>query len=772
MRFQDLRLAVQVYVIAVVVLGAYVFVAAFPLSLSQPLAFLALLAASCWTSVWKVQLVLPAATGSTLSVSYAANLMALLLLGADAALVVAVGGAWAQCTFRVRERFPVHQTIFSMAAEAVTMHASGMVYVLLSDGQPLQMTAIAKPVVAAISTYFVVNTGLVAGAVALSSRQPVWKVWYDNFLWSGPSFMVAGGAGAFAAVVVTRGEYRLGILLFAPVYLTYRTYSVYLGRIESERRHVAEERRMHAETVDAFVQVQRAERALADETERLTVTFSSIADGVITIDKDRRITLLNPAAETLTQWTHGEALDKPLGHVFRTLDRQSRQLFDLFADAGRRGPGHGVRPSALLVARDLTERPIEGSSAPLRDSTGHVIGAVLVFRDISDALRVQAERARADKLSSLGLLAGGIAHDFNNILMAIIGHVSQARMVLPPDEPALSGLTEAEEACDRARQLTWRLLTVSRGEAATKTIVTLRQPLEESVRLALRGTSVRCVFDIDAHLWPVEADETQLVQLFTNILINAQQAMPDGGTISVRAGNTIERRPHDDFVPNAELGAYLEIAIADEGAGIAPEHLGRIFDPYFTTKLEGNGLGLATAHSIIKNHGGFVTVASIVGRGTTMHVYLPAALPDTRSEESGVSPRARERRILVMEHDPAVRVLVADMLQALGYKPDVVGSGVAAVERYQHALASGQPYEAVILDLVVPEGIGGKEAMERLGRIDRKVTAILASGYSNPAMTRDVEQLGFKAVLAKPYTLAELSRTLRSVIATPSHRIH
>jgi PAS domain S-box-containing protein len=601
-----------------------------------------------------------------------------------------------------------------------------------------------------------VNTVLVAGAVALSSRLPLWHVWRDNFLWSAPSFMVAGGAGAFAAVVVTRGEYWLAILLLAPVYLTYRTYSVFLGRIEAEQRHAAEARSLHG--------------ALAVETERLSVTLRSIADGVITTDTSGRIKLLNPAAETLTGSTQGEALDQPLSSVFRTLDRQSRTRSDVFEEFTRQGQNVGLAHSGLIVARDLTERPIEAVVAPLRDSAGRVIGMVLAFRDVSDALRVEAERARADKLASLGLLAGGIAHDFNNILMAIIGHVAQAQMVLPAADPAASALIEAEEACDRARQLTWRLFTLSKGGAPAKRIVKLRRLLGESARLALRGSNVECAFDIDDDLWPLEADDTQLVQVFTNLLINAQQAMPDGGTIRVRAENTLER-PQDDFSSHAKPGSYVEVSIADEGTGIAPEHLGSIFDPYFTTKPAGSGLGLATSHAIVKNHGGFITVASIPGRGTTMHVYLPAVLTGERAEplRTGLE---EERRILVMEHDSTVRAVVADMLRALGYSADVVGSGMAVVEKYQHALASGRPYDAVILDLVVPEGIGGKEAMERLGRIDRQVPAILASDYGDRSMTPEYAQLGFKAVLAKPYTFDELTRTLKSVIPAGPHQIH
>lgn len=773
--FRALPSALQLYIGCVVCAGAVVlFLSVVTMPAPRPLLFAALIVAACLTSLWKVKLLLSPTSESTLSVSYAADLMALILLGPQAATIVAVAGAWTQCTFKVAERYPAYRTVFSMAAEAITMYATGLAYLWLNGAaESITLASLPRPLVGAISTYFLVNTGLVAGAIALWSHKRWWNVWHENFLWSAPSFMVAGAAGALAAMVVQRGEYWLAILLVAPVYLTYRTYCVFLGRIADQKRHVEEARRLHAEAVEALGIARRAERALAEEKERLSVTLRSIGDGVITADLQGRVCLLNRAAEALTGWTQEQAIGQPLSVVFQCVDRETRTPTDLMTEFQRR-PGQPLLPCSLLTARDRSERPIEANTAPLTDAGGSTIGLVLVFRDMSDAIRMQSERARADKLSSLGLLAGGIAHDFNDILMAVMGNVSMARVAASTPGKVASALAAAEEACLRARHLTWQLLTFSKGGAPVKKAVALPQLLQESARIALRGSDIACGFDIDPDLWPVQADETQLVQVFNNILINAQQAMPNGGSVVVRAENVVERRHRCEYALHAPPGDYVQISVTDNGLGIAREHLSSIFDPYFSTKQGGNGLGLATSHSIVKNHGGFVTVDSTPGSGTTVHVHLPAlqeaetepvvAVAKTRAQHNG--------RILVMDDEATTRTLVVSMLELLGYKPEAVNSGTAAVERYKGALAKGRPFDAVILDLVVPEGMGGRETMERLGQIDRKVVAILASGYANESMTAECRQLGFKAVIPKPYTVDELSKTLGAVIGAGSGRVH
>jgi signal transduction histidine kinase/ActR/RegA family two-component response regulator len=267
----------QVYVGAITLLGAAAFLVSLPHTYPDPLLLGSLLLLACVTSAWKVTLPLSLSSGATLSVSYAADLMALLLLGTGPAVIVAVAGAWMQCTFRVKQSYPLYRTAFSMFAEAITMAATGLAFLSLG-GSPgsIDVSALAKPLVGAIATYFVVNTSLVGGAIALSSGRGWWQVWHDEFLWSAPSFMVAGSAGAFAAVVIERGRHWEALLLLAPVYLTYRTYEIFVGRLDDQRRHVQETQKLHSETLEALRQALSAEQALAQEKERLAATLADM----------------------------------------------------------------------------------------------------------------------------------------------------------------------------------------------------------------------------------------------------------------------------------------------------------------------------------------------------------------------------------------------------------------------------------------------------------------------------------------------------------------
>ena len=767
--FRALPGGAQLYVAMVIAAGAGLVAAAFPLDFPRPLMFAVLLITSCLTSAWKVNLPLALSSGSTLSMSYAANLMALLLLSPREAMIVAVAGAWTQCTFSVKQPYPLYRTVFSMAAEAVTMQATGIAYLWLGGiSHPLSIITLPKAILGAIATYFVVNTGLVAGAIAFSTDRSAWRVWRDDFLWSGPSFIVAGSAGAIAAIVIERGDHWLAILMLAPIYLTYRTYHLFLGRIEDERRHNAETRKLHGEAVEALMQARRAKEDLANEKERLAVTLRSIGDGVITTDLNGTILLINSVAEALTGWTQNEAAGQPLSAVFQNFDPDTRTRYENVVERLTQNADQPrLTRASVLVARDLSERSIEEIAAPLRDAAGRTLGMVVAFRDITEALKMQEERARASRVASLGLLAGGIAHDFNNILMAVMGNVSMARATLSSASPAALSLMNAEEACVRARQLTWKLLTFSRGGVPVKKPTAIARTLREAARLALRGTNVSCTWDLAPNVSAVSADEEQLLQVFNNVLINAQQAMPHGGAIHIRAEVIVESGKRWQDALLVEPGPYVRVSITDNGIGIPEENLSRIFDPYFSTKKTGSGLGLATSYSIVKNHGGYVSVESKPGHGTTLHVNLPASFSCEVAEPvASVRPTGivGKGRVLVMDDEASIRTLAVNMLKFLGHDAEVVNNGSAAVEQYRNALKTGQPYAAVILDLMVPGGMGAREAMQRLTEIDPSVNAIVVSGYAQDPVMTEYRDYGFKAVIGKPFTLAELSQTLDLVM--------
>jgi PAS domain S-box-containing protein len=779
--WRALSLTLQIYVVAVIVGGAIALISSFPTTFPRPGLFAVMVVAACLTSIWKTNLPIPLASGSTLSVSHAAYLMAFLLLGAKEALLIAVAGSLTQCTVKVKQRYPAYRTAFSVSAEAITMAAMSRAYLWL-DGPlvPTDFSRLPQPLVGAMTTYFIVNTGLVAAAIALSTGRSLWKVWRDDFLWSGASFAVASIAGAVAAVVVARGDHWLAVLLLAPVYLTYRSYQLFVGRLEDQRRHLAETQRLHEEAVDALLQAREAERELADERERLVVTLRSIGDGVITTDLDGTILSINNVAENLTGWTNDEAVGNPLSVVFQTFDPETRepcnQSIPLVREAHRAA---GVsRRSTILAERDLTEHPIEESAAPIRNADGRTIGMVLAFRDISDSLKIQEERAKASKLASLGLLAGGIAHDFNNILMSVMGNVSMARSAMPLTGMSGSWLAEAEQACVRARQLTWQLLTFSKGGVPIRKTLEIDRILQESAALALRGSSVSCRLEIAPDLCTVEADAAQLVQVFSNVLINAQQSMPHGGVVTISAENVLESARRWENALPVEPRRYVRVSIADKGIGIPQEHLSRIFDPYFSTKQRGSGLGLATTYSIVKNHGGFLAVDSQLGRGTIVQINFPAAgsrvVEEQPEEQADTTIRMSDtrHRVLIMDDQASIRTLAANMLEFLGYDTEVVEGGHAAVERFQRALASGHPFDVVLLDLSVPGDLGGTEAMGRLGSLDPDVKAILMSGFAQDPVVTQYRSYGFNAVITKPFTLQELSTTLHSVITPSGWRVH
>jgi PAS domain S-box-containing protein len=766
LRFAALPLAARMYVVCVFVAGAVAAATLFPTHINNPILFTVLLVIGYVTSTWKVNLPLPLTNGSTLSVAYAADLMSFLVLGPQQAMVVAMTGAWAQCARQPKRGYPFYRTIFSVAAVALTMRTVATTYWWMNGAaSPLSLSYLAKPLVVVITVYFLINTGLVALAIALSTRQRMWPIWRDNFLWSAPSFIVAGFAGALAAIVVTHGDYWLAVLLVAPVYLTYRTYRVFLGRIEDEQRHAAQTRGLHRDALDALSQAQTAERALAAEKERLAVTLRSIGDGVIATDTAGVVRVFNQAAEILTGWTHDEACGRPLADVFHNLDADTRQRLanPVPIAAGSDNP-LGVARGAILASRDGREVPIQEVCAPLRDSGGDVIGLVVAFRDASDAIRIQEERTKASKLESLGLLAGGIAHDFNNILTAILGNISLARHTAL-DEQTDEALVAAEEACVRARQLTQQLLTFAKGGAPIKKSIRVERVVMESIRMALSGATASWVADIDPMLWGVNADEGQLAQVLNNIIINAKQAMPRGGRIGVKAENLSEPEDRWEFGLRVKAGPYVRVSVADEGLGISPENLPKIFDPYFTTKPTGTGLGLATSRSIVKNHGGYIAVESEVGRGTIIHISLPASLVERREEQPytrSTTPPGNGR-LLVLDDEAPIRTLAIRLLGTLGYDAKAVSTGSDAIEHYRRAREEGRPFDLVLLDLTIPGELGGSEVLRVLKTIDPGVKAIVVSGYAGDDVLANYRDYGFKAVVTKPFTVDELSATLLEV---------
>ncbi|MDA8090829.1 MAG: PAS domain S-box protein [Nitrospiraceae bacterium] len=508
---------------------------------------------------------------------------------------------------------------------------------------------------------------------------------------------------------------------------------------------------------------EKSKEELAAEKERLSVTLRSIGDGVITTDNEGRIFLMNKVAGDLTGWDHEEAIGRGITEVF-DIEGIRQAAWPEQVEGDEKGPA--VVKTAFLKGRGGEQRMIEYKRAPIREKSGRITGKVLVFSDITEKKRLEEERLKIQKLESVGVLAGGIAHDFNNILTAIIGNISIAKMAT--GEKVRERLEKAEKASVRAKDLTRQLLTFSKGGGPVKKIASIADLIRENVDFAVKGAGVRCVYIVPEDTWTVDMDEGQITQVIQNLIINANQAMPMGGVITVRAENIAVGSP--DNLP-LRPGGYVKISVSDTGTGIPEDVLPRIFDPYFTTKEGGSGLGLATAYSIIKKHGGYINAESAHCEGATFYFYLPAAAlekPEAKPAEEAPEVSGRGR-ILVVDDDEMVRDVAAKMLGNLGYQVDLSTDGAHAIETYSRAYLCGTPYAAIIMDLTIPGGMGGKECIKKLLEINPEAVAIASSGYSDDPILSNFGEFRFRGAISKPYRTEDLGEMLQKIIGKTSH---
>ena len=387
-----------------------------------------------------------------------------------------------------------------------------------------------------------------------------------------------------------------------------------------------------------------------------------------------------------------------------------------------------------------------------------------ITRDISERKRLEQEHLRAQKLESIGTLAGGIAHDFNNLLQGIFGYISLAKLKRDDRMKSLAALEEAEKALHMSVKLTNQLLTFSKGGKPIKKPVNLQMIIENATKFALSGSRNNYHIEVADGLWHADADEGQIGQVIQNIVLNADQAMSGGGKVEITARNV--HIPGPTLPQGLEKGMYVEIAIRDTGIGIPEGYIGKIFDPYFTTKERGSGLGLATSYSIIKNHNGVIEVKSEAGKGTTFSIYLPATAAlkkEVRAEPTVVTP-GRIGRVLVMDDDPVILDVAGELIRALGHSAEFATQGKDAIEKYREAKQSGHSFDIVILDLTIRGGMGGAETLQRLAEIDPGVKAVVSSGYSDDAGISGYREQGFKAFLKKPYNVDELREVLNSLL--------
>jgi len=503
-----------------------------------------------------------------------------------------------------------------------------------------------------------------------------------------------------------------------------------------------------------------SEQALKESEEKFRNLFQNSNDAIFITSKDGRFIETNDSWRKLFGYTLEEIRSLDVLSIYKNVSDRKKFTKD-------------IEKAGSVRNYEITLRKKDGStivgmlnSTLRKDKNGNVIGYQGILRDITDIHRLQEERQKIAKLESIGTLAGGIAHDFNNILQGILGNISLARLELQDGSQIDEYLKEAEKASLNARNLTYQFLTFSKGGLPIKKKMLISQCIKDAVTLALRGTNVTFKLQIFPDLWYVDADEGQIGQVITNIAINAQQAMPRGGTINVEAENiklSGEGRLSKSLpIPN---GNYVRIAIEDHGTGIPGKYIHSIFDPYFTTKNKGSGLGLATSYSIVRKHNGHIGVESTVGQGTTFFIYLPAVSPETsRKREKKEKLIKGSGRILLMDDEEIVRTTVAKILKHLGYEFEFARNGEEAIDIYKQSFKSGEPFTAVILDLTIAGGMGGIDTLKDLLKINPELKAIVSSGYADLSAMAEYSNYGFKGMVAKPYTPEQLSKALHDVI--------
>jgi two-component system, cell cycle sensor histidine kinase and response regulator CckA len=386
----------------------------------------------------------------------------------------------------------------------------------------------------------------------------------------------------------------------------------------------------------------------------------------------------------------------------------------------------------------------------------------IVAIDISERKQMEKELINVQKIESLGILAGGIAHDFNNILTGILGNIELAIAYSNPEREEYRFLDNAHSASNRAKELTHKLLTFSKGGVPLTESATLSGIITDSVDFVLSGSSIKYDFTIPDDLWPVDIDIVQFRQVIENLTINANQAMPNGGTFTIHAENVNEDAR--ELLP-LRSRKYIKLTIKDQGIGISDNDIPNIFDPYFTTKDGGSGLGLATTYSIIKKHNGSISVSSEIGVGTTFTIYVPAS-DEEPSKDNAVAekPKTGQGKILVMDDDEVVRLVAVQMLETLGFTSVTANDGNEAIKYYMAAYESGDPFDGVIIDLTIRGGMCGEETINKLLELDPEIKAIVSSGYSNSPVMANYREYGFSGIIKKPYNLCEISECLSSLI--------
>lgn len=509
---------------------------------------------------------------------------------------------------------------------------------------------------------------------------------------------------------------------------------------------------------------KRAENALAAEKERLAVTLRSIGDGVIVTNREGRIEFMNSVAEQLTGRRFEESWGRLISEVWQAFTEPGREpCSPPLAVVLETGECINPKCNFWIKSKKGGERLVSMTAAPLKHNGSNISGMVLAFKDITEKTLMEEEVRKSQHLESLGILAGGIAHDFNNLLAGIFGYMDVALETIRDQARTRDYLQKAMGVLQRAKDLTHQLLTFSKGETPERRLISMTELIKDASAFAMAGSNVKLTLSLSDDLSSCELDAGQISEMINNILINAQQAMPSGGSISLVAENVSIEGQHNLPI---KTGCYVLVAIRDTGTGIPADCLGRIFDPFFTTKKKGNGLGLTMSYSVVKKHEGCLLVESEINKGTTFKIYLPASMKKASDKKTVTkSPKTGHGNILVMDDEEVLRDVICSMLKTLGYTPVAVSTGTEVVALFADNLSKNTPVACIILDLTVPGEMGGKEAMQQILEQDPNARGIVSSGYSDDPILSDPLKFGFRAVLRKPFTLRDFGNVIHQALS-------
>lgn len=512
---------------------------------------------------------------------------------------------------------------------------------------------------------------------------------------------------------------------------------------------------------------KEAELMVTAERELLATVLASVEEGVIATDLHGKVLMISHRAEKLTGWTAEEVEKKDLSQWFYVMDDQSSESYDDLINNSLSTRQPIIIDNAVLVTKNLNEVQIRLYCAPLINPMDQqVIGTVFVFEDVTQKKLLQETLQKTEKYESLAVLAGGIAHDFNNYLTAILSNIQLTKLLLAKGKRVDRHLDQVIDVSLKASELTRQLLTFSKGGAPVKRLGSIAQLIEDIVNFNLRGSKVKCIFNIEENLWNAEFDPGQISQVITNLTLNAKQAMADGGILRVSAKNVVIT---DKLL--YKPGNYLKLVFKDQGPGIPPDIVDKVFDPFFTTKPDGSGLGLALSYSIIRKHDGYIEVDSVPGEGCEFTIYLPASQNQLEREHGNAETYQEpiiQGHILLMDDEEMIRNVMAESLRYMGYSVTTTKDGMETVERYRQAMEENRPFDIVILDLTIPGGMGGLETIEQLLKVDPHVKAVISSGYATGPVISGFREFGFAGYVSKPYRLDELSDVLQRLLRNAS----